>query len=1027
MKGNKVLFGLFASLSLLLSAPVFAQVNTGDKLVELGPDNIAGRVTSLVVDNSDASHQTIYAGAATGGLFVRSNDRSRAPYADMWNKVTCVIDGEETVLPISHMVQGPDNWIYIATGEGYVLPRSNKFSSLSVMGRGIFRFNPTTGEFKRIPTTKPTSADHPFASVNKLALMNRDGKTYLFAATLKGLYRWVVSSASDWQTEPVCYQPDYPIYDLMAIEEANMVYFSSVGYFFRISNVSGSSEPVNIYDNLPTASETCFMRLAVSPTNPSYVYAMRIGQTGLLDGVYLTTNHSTWTLITPRSVTPFNVTSGTESGTMCVDPVNPKRIYIAGSSIYSGEGFVDGSLYTWIKNSYNEYEFGSADYMADVFSSAMFVHSGINQVVSTWQSGSSVPVYYIATDGGVFVSYNELSTFSNINKGLNNLEVNGIAVATDGSLLMGANNNANVFLESRMAHHGGMGTASWYDSHPELNTNHHGNVIWNGNGGQVAISRFQQYAPLVRRNIFTSSSHGHARASNDYNDYSNTQTWTTGTGFLSNTVANPYEVPQMALWEGDNVTTSSDTIVMEIDTLGYAIRHTEAGDEQIPLRPGTEILEGDEITVFARNNAYYPVVYSVPEAFTVEEGASLRVKNPIRSNLFIVGKKNGSMNTTVLEVYMTWMPSDFRKVWFEHTSSTAETQEDMSQKMQWARIFAVNTTTIDYTVGAMAVSNDGDHLFVAINNLNQNESMIYRISGILSKIDYAGDIAGIKSDLSFGSVSWALDTVRIGGTTMFPRCVSSIAVDPRDKNHLVVTFQGYGESGNVVDITKATKPNPQVAYKTVANNIPAYSALVEKTTGEVYIGTEDGAWVSEASSYASASPVWHRYNSLLSGVPVTAMCQQIHEMPVLHAISHIGIVAENYVFPRTKYPYAMYFGTYGRGVFMDSAYVVDHTNEVVDPSDYVGINTVASEINGIKLYPNPASDRVQVELNLRAASNVAVRIFDVNGKQVLNNNLGYCAEGTVTHTFNCAGLSRGLYLVHVTTAQGSTASKLVIR
>lgn len=1028
MKGNKVLFGIFASLALLFAAPSNAQVNTGSNLVEIGPDNIAGRVTSVVVDMSDPTHQTVYAGAATGGLFVRSNNTERAPYANMWNRVPCVIDGQETTLPIGCMIQGPDNTIFIGTGES-AFPHADRFDEMSVRGRGIFRFNPTTGEFTRIANTEPEDGNSSFTAVNKMAYLYHNNKLYFFAATNRGLYRWEINSEADWATaEPVCYEPTSVVYDVVTLDGYNMAYFSTFGGFYRISDVAAASMPVDVTGSLPEVATHCLVRLGVSPTNPNYVYAMRIRNNGMLEGVYLTKNQSSWTLITPSSVAPFNVTSGFQCGAVCVDPLNPNRVYVAGSSIYSGEGFSEGALYTWIKSSYNEAEMGSPNYMADIFSSAVFVHSGINQIVSTWQEGSDVPVYYIATNGGVFVSNTGLRSYGNINKGLNNLEVNGLAVATDGSLLMGANNNANVFVESRMAHNGGYGTPSWYDAHPEVNTNHHGNVIWAGNGGQVAVSRFQQYAPIVRRNIFTSSnSLGYGRASNDYGDYSNTQTWTTGTSFLSATVATPYEVPQMVLWEGENVTSSSDTIVTEIDTLGFALRHAASGDTLIRMAPGTEILANDEITVFSRNNSYYPVVYKVPSSFTIEEGMSLRVKNPIRSNLFAVGKKVGS-NSTMLELYMTWMPSDFRKVWYEHTSSQPETEEEKAEKMQWVRFFALNISNVDYSVGGMAVSNDGDHVYIAINNLEQNQSFIYRVSGILTNVNYAGTITDIRGSLTYGAVTWSLDTARISGSTMFPRCISSITVDPREgTDHLIATFQGYGEGPNVVDINNASSTSPTIKYKTVAGNIPAFSSMIEMTTGEVYVGTVDGVWVASSSSYGNNSTSWQRYNSQLAGVPVTAMVQQTHSMPLLHAINHVGINEEKYVFARTKYPYAMYFGTYGRGVFMDSTYVEDHTNEIVDPSDYTGISTVASEIGSVKLYPNPATDRVQIELNLRAASSVTVRIFDVNGKQVMNDNLGYCAEGMVTRTVNCGGLSRGIYLVHVTTAQGSAASKLVVR
>lgn len=1028
MKGNKVLFGLFASLSLIFTANASAQVNTGSNLVEIGPDNISGRVTSIVVDQSDTTHQTIYAGSASGGLFVRSNDTERAAYANMWNKVPCVIDGVEVTLPISSMVQGPDNTIYIATGELLPTDYCDKFESIKPqLTQGIYRFNPATGEFKLIANSKPTAYDNPYTSISKLAGLYSNGTFYLYAATNRGLYRWAVANENDWNNTPICYVPTHHIWDVLTIEEADMVYFSGDSLLYRISDVSSNSTPINIYGNIPATSQSCSFRLAVAPNNHSYVYAMRLGSRyGEFEGLFLSTNHSTWTLLTPSSVYPFTSDQGFTCGAVCVDPYNAKHVYIGGSSLYSGEGFLDGQLYTWIKKSYSEYEMGSSNYMANTFSSTFHVHSGINQIVSTWTEGVGL-TYYIATNGGVYMSTDNMSTFGNINRGLNNISVNGLAVATDGSILIGAVGNANIFIESRDAHNGGNSTESWYDTHPENNTNHMGNVIWGGNGGNVAISRFQQYSPLVRRNIFTSSNTlRYGRASNDYTDYSNTQTWTISESFLGSEISTAYTVPQLCLWEGENVSTSSDTIYTIIDTLAYAVRNVSGRDTLIALTPGTQIKVGDKITVFARNNASYPVVHTVNKAFTVAEGDTIKTKNPIRSNLFIIDRKQGS-NSTMMGVYMTWMPSDFRKVWYAHTSSSLETEEEKNEKMQWARIMAINVSSQNLEVGGMATSNDGNILYLAVNNKSNGRSYVYRISGIMSNVDYSGTITEIMGQLTFGSVDWALDTTRLAGT-VFNRNISSIAIDPRDnKDNLIITFQGHSNDRNLAYVTNASSAHPTLTYKSVAGNVPAYSALIEYTTGEVYVGTEDGAWVTSESSFNSNNPTWQRYGNF-AGLPVTNIIQQTHEMPIKRAVNHVGINEENYVFARTKYPFAIYFGTYGRGVFMDSTYVTNHENEIVDSTDYLGINSVsANGVGRIKLYPNPATNNVHLDVELNNAACVFVRIYDINGKQVVAQNMGYRPEGNNSYTIDCSSLTRGIYMVNVTTAKGSASSKLIIK
>ena len=69
MKINKVLLGLFAGVLALMGGSAKAQ------FYEIGPTNIGGHVSSIVVDR-DTTHTTIYAGAMSGGLFVKTDDTS---------------------------------------------------------------------------------------------------------------------------------------------------------------------------------------------------------------------------------------------------------------------------------------------------------------------------------------------------------------------------------------------------------------------------------------------------------------------------------------------------------------------------------------------------------------------------------------------------------------------------------------------------------------------------------------------------------------------------------------------------------------------------------------------------------------------------------------------------------------------------------------------------------------------------------------------------------------------------------------
>ena len=129
MKRNKVLLGLFVGFLALTTGNISAQ--NGNRFYEVGPSNVGGAVSSLVVDKQDTSHITVYAGAVSGGLFVRSDntqflnqlytrqglDTNLASNTDSWHRVPYVDNGKVDVLPINCMVQGPDNYIYIGTGD----------------------------------------------------------------------------------------------------------------------------------------------------------------------------------------------------------------------------------------------------------------------------------------------------------------------------------------------------------------------------------------------------------------------------------------------------------------------------------------------------------------------------------------------------------------------------------------------------------------------------------------------------------------------------------------------------------------------------------------------------------------------------------------------------------------------------------------------------------------------------------------------------------------------------------------------
>ncbi len=1071
MKSNKVLIGLFVGVLALIGGSATAQT----KFYEVGPSNVGGHVSSLVIDQRDTNHTTVFAGAISGGLFMRSentellaqlygeNDAALAENHNTWHRVPC-----NDVLPITCMTQGADNTIYIGTGDN-TYQVGSAFGRMSVLGKGIYKYNPETVTFTLLEGTNPNGQmTSDFAAVKHIAYVERDGDSYLYAVTGTGIFRWKNGAN---KTQVFAGEAD----EFLMVGARRVAYFTVGNQLYKIGDVTANNPtPVNISArNSAFNTPNIGIKLASAVSDPSYLYAMVIDKNGMMEALYLTTDEQNWTMLTTSTVTPLTKGAGENCGAMVVDPGNPKRIYIAGSTIWAGEGHVDGSYYQWTKSSYSEQELNYGDFMGGVASSIMYVHSGIHQIVPAWQNGAMV--YYIATDGGVFTT-NAFEYYENINLGLNNVQVNSLAVSPDGTVTSGAVSNAVVMINGRLQHNmSGTDEPIWFD--PTVSgLNHAGNIIFSDNGGMVAASMFQQVKPASRRLVMVSNDmSNYGRAFDDYLDYSNTQTWTQGSDFItnsnysgtSNTMGNIY------LWETTNDTKfNSDSIHFIIDTLAYVLRKNSTTQEYdtvwlsldgmttggVLVRDenghiidtvavGTghgskfRILSGDKIMITSRANSEYPFEYTFTK--TQLAGDKIVVKNPIQSRALIVARDSAANSTW--KVAISFRATDFTKVW-NYTTYSDQLLFDHSTLCLWYPIFECRTDSEiprngHYETGlrprSLAMSADGTKVFIAVQDILTKESMIVRIKGF-ENINYyvdnstaetrkAGytrlvqDLSGPRGN-SYSKLT--VDTLKVNNSEWMPRLISSIMTDTNSDGaeRLIVTFEDYNSTmPNVAIVNNCNSDNWSLTEQTITGhaNIPAYCAMVEKTTGDLYVGTAEGVFFRHGST-------WAPYNNL-QGIPVTAMKQQQANLPILHTLNHNGVAPVKYAFAKTKWPNAMYFGTYGRGIFIDKQYVTDTTNEVVDSVDNLGIPTVNTTKGSVSVYPNPVYGEAHLNVNSDITANGIVRIYDLNGRCVAVRHLGTVAEGENNYTISTEGLTKGMYLVNVIIGGYTSATKMMVR
>ena len=83
-------------------------------------------------------------------------------------------------------------------------------------------------------------------------------------------------------------------------------------------------------------------------------------------------------------------------------------------------------------------------------------------------------------------------------------------------------------------------------------------------------------------------------------------------------------------------------------------------------------------------------------------------------------------------------------------------------------------------------------------------------------------------------------------------------------------------------------------------------------------------------------------------------------------------------------------------------------------------------LSGMHLYPNPASDVVNVIFSSQETANAQLTIFNLMGQQVYSENIAI-AEGDNVVRINTSNFQAGVYMVNIKSNQGTTTQKLIVR
>ncbi|HTL80599.1 MAG TPA: T9SS type A sorting domain-containing protein [Bacteroidia bacterium] len=91
----------------------------------------------------------------------------------------------------------------------------------------------------------------------------------------------------------------------------------------------------------------------------------------------------------------------------------------------------------------------------------------------------------------------------------------------------------------------------------------------------------------------------------------------------------------------------------------------------------------------------------------------------------------------------------------------------------------------------------------------------------------------------------------------------------------------------------------------------------------------------------------------------------------------------------------------------------------------LGVSENAS-LNGVVVYPNPASDATNVEVDLLNNDNISVEVYDMTGNLVSSSNEGQMSAGKHNIAVNTSSFANGMYFVKVISSNSVVTNKVTV-
>ncbi|MBQ3596025.1 MAG: hypothetical protein II981_11545, partial [Bacteroidales bacterium] len=879
----------------MLEATKNSQSRDGElNWTSLGPDNYGSLTRGIVYDNQDATNKTIYIGTMGGGVFKTTNG------GITWASVS-------QNLMVSCMVQTEDGTIYIGTGDGRGAHNQNGLSELnyetSFVGTGIYKLGSET----------PVENTSSVAFVNDMAVYGNK----VYAATNEGIMSIEGNTASNIK--------EGEAFGIEVCSDGELIAVIGSDVYMQDDNDEFVAITTGEENMLP--AEDTYKIIAVSPSDHNYIYVAYLKNSSETGNIYYTSNHGeTWeTAYTATAMYDIFGSRGMLDNAMKVHPNDPRKVLIGGQNLWvMRDVFGEGIFRMECISSGAGFQIAQSG--GAFYYNYQYIHYGIQEIAF---NPANVNEFFVGSEGGIFKGTCSAAAgyqFEGCNRYMINAE-NHTSVARMFSVGFAGDNNMT--LGGSLDH----GTINVFGD-PTTNSITEGNAIYPNDiattnaaetygsfdytkaGGPCAISTINpqiMFVTTTGSNAVGTPLMRTQTAGYDYDKenfaYSATEQSSSSTYKPAIVNTNAFRTP-IALFENYN-----DTKAVEFAK--YINRDTLA----IPA--------GDKIQLRSHNSEYpFEYILEAPLA----AGDSIEVQDIISSTMVVAVEG---------KVFMTRDALVFNEV------------------ARWWQIGSITGIP-----NALTISADGDIAYVGTI-----EGKLYKATGLTDAVTELAAIGqaevpavpgvdGTDSIPAVPAIPSVITFEEMDGTAFNGQAITSIAINPKDANEVIVTLGNYGNENYIFHATDGAT----FSAVTSPTQAPIYSSLIESTTGKVFVGTENGVYTSDDMNTWTPTAI--------TGVPVMEIKQQLqanHDNAYVYLVDEIGDIT-TITYPGINNEGMIYIATYGRGLYRCDNYLVSGSELGIE-------EPTMSQSFEMNIFPNPIVSDATINFNVADKAQVTMQVY----------------------------------------------------